>query len=988
MNRFYMALTIVVLVVSAVSCSGSGSGVTSPKLDDISQAASAVNAECADNTALWGLWEIAIDPVNGTIEAVPMRGATFSANVTRFVDGPPPNLTLKLGSIDVQPGYMDIPVDVGLKHPFPGLDSYTGFDVLGVFMGNGSSTYPGPVGFTVAGQEDQRLLNADGYTRWFNAPEFTGAGSAMALLGYKPGKLGSNGYTPTATLNPYKYFADNLGKDDDAFAFLENNSSDRGSFSPGNINYRHYDIRFPDIAGLKFQYAVVAHWEPNVNAPNPPANLNDFPPSANSDEALVLSVVDSSTLFYQDATTNGGSVVLNISPLDWSAVASGPMAEYSIKVFSSAWTGSADVDMTPVGSGSKYYTYHADIPATSLSSANPLPIWIEVDYPGLDYSNKFGVPNDASGTLASYFTMDIPVDGNVPGSIEVLAPNGGETLQVGGNFEITWDSSNVTGTVFIDYSKDNFVSDIQSIATDETNDGSYLWTNIPNDPSTTVRVRVSSTDIPSVFDISDADFTIKFGNGWVKTWGSGGNDHAYAITKDSNGNMYVTGFYFSTVDFNPDPAQVDNHSGFGSWDSFVSKFAPDGTFVWAKTWGATGYADSALDVAVDNNGNVFVSGWWQNDMAIPQIDLDPGAGVDWHYGKVGDNIYLINLNSSGDYQWGYSWSSIDWAFSEGNGLTTDGSGNVYMTGAYQNTIDWDPGPGVANLTPVGWKDAFLLKLDSSGTYQWALSWGGAGMNDYGYNVCLDSTGNILVCGQVYGSNIDFDPGPGTDIRNANGWDAFLSSFSPGGNYQWAKMWGGSGSDDARDVAIDTTGNIFVTGSFAATVDFNPDGGVENHSSAGGTDSYVSKFDSSGAFLWAKTWGGTSDEIAYGVGTDLSGSVAVTGYYQGTADFDPANPGTIVYTANTSHDAYMVKLSDSGIVAWANAWGGAAQTPGGGVEDEGWGVISDISGNFYSTGVFQNTCDFEPGPGVTEVTAGGGTGVNDCFLLKFLPNGGW
>jgi hypothetical protein len=986
MNRLLISLSgALACFLLAIGCSGGNAGPVAPDVT-ASPATDTVQEESA-STHLWGLWDVYIDVENQKIDAVPMRGACFTANVVRFVDGPPVNLILQLGTIDIQPDYMDIPVDVGLQHPFPGLDSFTGFDVLGVFMGNGTGAYLGPEGFPVQCGNDQRLMNPDGFTRWFNPIEFADAGQQMPILGYYPGKLGSPGYSPNAVLNPYKYFTDDLGKDDDAFAFLAANPDSRGVFSPGSVNHRQYDLRFPSSVGVRFQYAVVAHWEPNVNAPDPPVSIDDFPLSANADEALAMDVDDSSTLFYAGSGSYGGNVILDISPIDWSAVASGAMEEYAIKCYSSAWDGAALADMTPVGGGDNYYTFHFDKAVETLMSANPLPVWIEISYPALDYTNDFGVSNEADGALAGYFLVEIPVGTEIPAWIEVLKPNGGEVLQSGGTYQITWDSDGVPGDVDIAYSKDGFNADINTIENDVPNTGSYVWANIPDDPSTTVRLRIASSDLPSVFDVSDDDFEIKSGEGWVLTWGDLGNDRGYAVDIDDDGNMYVTGFYTGNDDFDPDPYDTDYHSGFGSWDSFVSKFDSTGDYVWARTWGATGYADGARDVAVDTDGNVFVAGWWQNDLTPPQIDLDPGSGYDWHYGTVGDNGYLIKLDANGDYQWGASWAAGDWEWFDAYGVDTDESGNVYVTGLFEGTVDFDPGSGVTNLTTAGYHDTFFIKLSSAGALQWAYRWGGSGWDD-GNAVTFAESGNVYVTGFFSGFNVDLDPTSGTDPHSSAGtYDrhVFLSSFTTAGGFNWARTWGGASTDEGHGVAVDGSGNVFCSGAFGDSVDFNPSGG-DVHNSNGGSDSFVSKFTSSGNFVWARTWGGTGADWAYDVCTDLLGATAVAGYFTGTVDFDPGNPGgPYTFTAHTNNDAYVVKYDADGDFQWADAWGGTAQSPGGGVEDEAWGVESDISGNFYLTGPFQNTVDFEPGSGETFVTAGQ---YNDTYLLKLLPNGLW
>ncbi|HEX9744981.1 MAG TPA: SBBP repeat-containing protein [bacterium] len=987
MSRFNAVTFFTIAFLFLISCSNS-SGPISPDIDAPSITGTKTTLSSSGNTVLWGLWDVHINFDTGSIEAVPMRGATFAANVVKFIDSPPSNLILSINGIDQQAEYIDVDVNVGLRHPFAGLDQYIGFDVAGIFMGNGSAS--GPDGLSVAGIDDQVLMNPDGFTRWFNATEFSSAGSQIPLIGYTPGKLGTTGYTPGAILNPYKYFADGLGSTEEAFDFLTTNPSGRGSFTPGTVNTRNYLLRFPTTTGVTFQYAVAAHWEPNANDPNPPGSLDDFPISANADEAMVVSVIDQSDLFYIDGSTYGGNVRLQITPSDWSAECSTVADEYEIILYSDVFTSPKNVDMTPVGNVGDFCTFEADFPSEVPASDDKSSCWIRVSQLNADYSNDFGVSNDATGPLSSYFLIDIPVSGDLPGSISVIDPNGGENLQTGGNFEIKWTSENVAGNVNIEYSKDNFESDVNEIVASTENDGSYIWTSIPDDPTTSGRVRISAESSPSIFDISDADFTIESANGWVLTWGASGNDRGYGMCTDDDGNFYVTGFYFSTVDFDPSGG-TDFHPGFGSWDSFVSKFDAEGNYQWAATWGATGYADSAREVAVDSSGNVYVCGWWQNNLSPAQIDLDPGPSQDWFYGTVGDNGYVIKLDSTGAYQWGASWNAADWEWFDCYGIAVDIDGNVWLSGSFQGAnVDLDPTSGVDPVTTVGggsWRDAFLIKLDTDGNYEFGYNWGG-GFQDYGQDIIIDSAGNAVVTGSFAGVNVDFDPGVPTAFRGTTGdfdLDVYVTSFDSTGAHNWVKSWGSSSSEEGYGLAVDQNGNILVSGYFAGSCDFDPDGAGDVHNTNGGSDAFVCRLDSSGTFDWAETWGGTGADVSYGVTADNLGGVGVTGYFEYTVDFDISDPGgQYTFTANTNHDSFYIKFDSDSTFGWAHAWGGIAQSSGGGVEDEGWSTVTDLNGNFMVAGVFQNTCDFEPGAGVTNKTAG----TNDVFLMKLLPDGTW
>ena len=393
MNRF--SLVLLMIFISLVSsCSGSA---VQPDVAPASEPSIA-----SGGPHLWGFWDVEWNPETNEFDAVPLRSAMFACNVIKFMNAHPTNLAFHTAVVKHEDNWTNFDLDIGLIHPFPGLEAYDGFDVMGIFMGNGSAHFPGPEGYAIAGPDDQQLLNADGYTRRFNATEFSGAGQILPLQGYLPGGKGSLGYTPTAILNPYKYYADSLTANADAFGFLVTHSVGRGVFKPGSANFRHFKIRMPNNL-LKFQYAVLANWEPGKNHPDPPDSLDDFPAAANSQEAVALDIVDSSTAFYDDESTYGGDIILDITPWDWSATCSPQMEEYTIKLRSSAWTGAFSVDMTPAATAQYHYTFHADIPVETLSAYGSLPIWVEVGYPDYDYSSPVGVPNDATGHLTAYF---------------------------------------------------------------------------------------------------------------------------------------------------------------------------------------------------------------------------------------------------------------------------------------------------------------------------------------------------------------------------------------------------------------------------------------------------------------------------------------------------------------------------------------------------------------------------------------------------------
>lgn len=280
---------------------------------------------------LWGIWDVTINAEDMTAEIVPIRGADFTANVTQFLQ--PPLAPTNLLTIQILPGsdplngYFE--VNVTAQHPFPGNNKYNGFDVRGILMSNGSVLSDHDPTVLYASDGDTVLENADGYTRWWNPDEFT---SFNSIFGFTSGKLGPPNL-PTATVNPYKQFADSLDPDSIVYDI---DTGTRGIFtSSKGSNTRRYDIQFRQSGGqnvFDFQYAVSACWEEPDGSYAP-----DFPPdafslSANSAEAFMVSVADAgSTAFYENSAYSGGELILNISVYDWQGTenVSGAMEEIS-----------------------------------------------------------------------------------------------------------------------------------------------------------------------------------------------------------------------------------------------------------------------------------------------------------------------------------------------------------------------------------------------------------------------------------------------------------------------------------------------------------------------------------------------------------------------------------------------------------------------------------------------------------------------------------
>jgi hypothetical protein len=932
-----------------------------------------------------------MNPKTDRIEAVPLRTAEFTANVTNLLESKPGNL--QIGDLDLTDYFTTGRIDctVTLRHPFPGLGKYSGFDVWGVFMHNGASaldydglTYScGPDPYP----NEATLLNADGYTRWFNQPEFDGSG--QPLFEYWPGKV-STLPTPTAMLNPFKIFADGLGVEDDYYQWITTggNAEARGIFRAGQANSRRYRLQFPIIGGvpvLEFQYAAVATWEPgDPTLTGDPATYDpsDFPTSANVEEPFFVHVsTAASDLYYGGPGQSGGSLRADVEVFDWQGGSVGgngvPNEVERIIIEGSFLTGGTHDVLKPelasiASSGTvDSSVFEVEIPDCAPKATGSAEYWVIVEAGGLNggsYGQGFPTEYPDPARRAAFSRNAVEVHGEVPKEIEITAPNGGEEWVVGYHYGITWTTANNIGNIKLEYSKDGFVGDIHQIIGSTEDDGLFDW-QVPDDPSTTVRVRGTLLDSPDVYDDSDADFAIVPPPpvpGWARTFGTYGYwELPLAFAVDGSGNSYFGGQFMDAMDFDPGPGS-DYHYTNGSIDAWVSKFDNAGNLKWARSWGGSS-DDNTFACCVDGSGNVYATGRFQTS-----VDFDPGSGTDVHNVIGSADIFLSKFDSSGNFQWARTWGGTAW--DEGWDVVCDASGNVYVVGWFGDVVDFDPGNGESIYSAVGGRDVCVSRFSSSGSFQWARTWGG-GADDRGCGLAVNSAGDIYVTCNYTGP-ADFDPGPGVDSHSGTG--VGLSKFDPTGAFKWARTWAGRFENYGEGVAVDGSQNIYACAEFTGTVDLDPGAGVDNRMSAGSNDIFLSKFDPSGGYLWGRTWGSTDSDVGYEVAVDSSGNTAITGWYNLTVDFDPG-AGVDNHTSNGGYgDVYLVKLDSSGNFIWARTWGGT----GG---DEGWGVGFDGSGNVYTAGYFYYTVDFDPCAGVDERTS---AGYFDLFLTMCHPDGCW
>lgn len=445
----------------------------------------------------------------------------------------------------------------------------------------------------------------------------------------------------------------------------------------------------------------------------------------------------------------------------------------------------------------------------------------------------------------------------------------------------------------------------------------------------------------------------------------GNSAYGLNIALDGSGNVLQGGYFSGTADFDGGPG-VYTLTATGSSETFISKVDGSGNLIWVKKLtGIAGSNSSLTEMKLDASGNIYFTGYFTST-----VDFDPGVGTFNMTSNGSYDVFVCKLDASGNFVWAKSVGETNLDFS--GSIALDASGNVYVSGYYYNTMDFDPGPGTYTLSAVGQKESFILKLNSAGNFVWAKSFGSL-YDDTARALAIDAAGNVWSVG-YFADVVDFDPGPGTYTLSTGGciYAGHVLKLSSAGNFLMAKAFTAlSGYMDCMSVVLDPSGNLFCSGYFNATVDFDPGPGAFNVSSTGINDAYVVKMDDLGNLIWVKTLTGPAIEIGSAVTLDSDNNVYLCGNFQGPTDFDP-NAGTHTLVTAGGDDAYICKLDANGNFLCASAMGGTGN-------DFASSIKVDAAANIYITGYFQDTADFDPGLGVVSLSV---TGLNEPHLEKF------
>lgn len=385
---------------------------------------------------------------------------------------------------------------------------------------------------------------------------------------------------------------------------------------------------------------------------------------------------------------------------------------------------------------------------------------------------------------------------------------------------------------------------------------------------------------------------------WLKQIGGKMFDTGNSITVDSNQNIYITGGFRDTVDFDPNTGQhflyATDHAGI-----FVGKYDSLGNLIWVNSF------SSILDsygnkIHLDEEGNIHIGGVFAGT-----VDFDPSPSVYTMFGSGLADGFHAKYNTNGDFisAMKIGGTSQDYIYS----LTTDSAMNVYLSGSFRQTVDFDPGPAVYNLNANSNTSMFFAKYDSSGNFIFAKHAYSASTSRP-KEICIDDSTNIYITGSFFG-NCDFDPGAGVyNLTPAGAYDMFFCKYDLNGALVFAYKMGNTGSDGGSGILI-RNNEVILSGGYSGTIDLDPSAGSYNLSSFGLVDVFVAKYSLYGQFISLLTKIRNNDNVGIAqTVVDHSGRLVIGGSFFENTMFDQFSSSTI--SSDNGGDMFIAKYDPS------------------------------------------------------------------------------
>ncbi len=449
---------------------------------------------------------------------------------------------------------------------------------------------------------------------------------------------------------------------------------------------------------------------------------------------------------------------------------------------------------------------------------------------------------------------------------------------------------------------------------------------------------------------------------WAKGFGDTGHEAGNIILNDKHGNIILGGYFRGKVNFNDSVAPKFLTSK-GSEDIFINKYNASGQLIWALGFGGKG-PDRCNNAVIDKDGNIYLVGNFRDTVDF-NSNSNPRVSAGFN------DVFITKISAQGQLLWSRQFGGpLD---EMGRSITITNDDQVIITGTFQGTAVFAETNNV--LTALKNADIFIANYNSNGELMWAKQVGGLA-EDIAYSVSVGKNNQIYITG-TFNSDVDFDPGVGVFRLLQQGvWpNMFVLGLNVTGDFQWVKSIVGDNLIIPYNLKVDQLGELVITGTFRSTVDFDPDVNQKllTTSSQYG-DAFVLKLYQTGEFKWVKQLGGELNEIGLGLEIDELNNIYTTGCYQNNADFDPGVGEYIIHTRGNSsnNDIYISKLNSDGEFVWVSTMNGLS-------EDIGFSICVQASNLVYTTGIFSDELNVNPGPDSIFIQSNGFT---DIFIHSY------
>ena len=449
-------------------------------------------------------------------------------------------------------------------------------------------------------------------------------------------------------------------------------------------------------------------------------------------------------------------------------------------------------------------------------------------------------------------------------------------------------------------------------------------------------------------------------------FGESGN----SIAVDGKGNIYVIGYMMDGAMFGEGE---ENQTTFYEDGVYLAKYSNSGMFIWAQELQSDGITMGG-GIDIDRNGNVYISGLYTNNVTF-------GAGQATETTLQGPNeytevMYIAKYAADGKLLWAKGAQTGTEGFSSGAALAVDGSGNVYVTGSFVNTIAFGAGE-VNAVTLTGhpeFAEIYLAKYSPAGNIIWAQQAHGP-FHDDGKSVALDEQGNVYLSGHFF-DLVSFGLGlPNeTSLENVNV-SAFIAKYTAEGAFVWAIIpYTSRAADYSGGISVDKQGNVALAATYNFEITLGKGTAKETVLSGKGKEEILlAKFNAAGEFLWAKSPSSPGEDFAESVATDPLGNIYLSGYYSGRIYFGKGELNETPLYHTGGKDIFLAKYDPNGELLWVTRAGGSK-------DDIVADVAVDYLGNSYLTGSCLGTAEF--GKGEPQQTTIPVQGYSDMFVAKF------